>query len=259
MEKQQIREELKKVNREIEKLLINLSGLKSKRTDLLSQLCDELQTILEKGSMDPYLVWNGKLSSGKVKFEELRIYFTNFRNFDKEEEVPEIKVAEVTEELPEEKEKELKAKKSKDKKKYIKFLDLFTQLKSDRSTTTMSNIEILNSPVWTRIVKHDPSEKPETLDKNKDFFVTKGSMISLECLKEICFILSMNIEPKETRQLVKEVLEKCGYSCNIDSLSVEKPLRKKEIEIDENIIKEKIESDNIKEKMTDSEIAETLF
>ena len=119
MEKQQIREELKKVNREIEELVINLSGLKSKRADLLGQLCDELQTILEKRSMDPYLVWNGKLSSGKVKFEELRIYFTNFRNIDKEEEVPEIKVAEVTKELPEEKSK---VKKSKGKKKYIKFL-----------------------------------------------------------------------------------------------------------------------------------------
>ena len=206
--------------------------------------------------MDPYLVWNGKLSSGKVKFEELRIYFTNFRNIDKEEEVPEIEVG-VTEELPEEKKKESKVKKS--KRKYIKFLDLFTQLKSDRSTITMSDIEILNNPVWTRIVKHDPSEDPEILDKNRDYFVTKGSMISLECFKEICFILSMNIEPKETRQLVKEVLEKSGYSCNIDSLSVEKPSRKKEIEIDENIIEEKIESDDIKEKMTDSEIAETLF
>ena len=258
MEKQQIREELMKVNSEIKELLINLSGLKSKRADLLSQLCDELQTILEKRSMDPYLVWNGKLSSGKVKFEELRIYFTNFRNFDKEEEVPEIKVAEVTEELPEEKSK---VKKSKGKKKYIKFLDIFTQLNSDRSTITKSDIEILNNPVWTRIVKHDPSEKPETLDKNKDFFVTKGSIISLECLKEICFILSISLEPKETRQLVKEVLERYGYSCNIDSLSVEKPSRKREIEIeiDENIIEEKIKSDNIKEKMTDSEIAETLF
>lgn len=256
MEKQQIKEELRKVNREIEELIINLSGLKSRRADLLSQLCDELQTILEKRSMDPYLVWNGKLSSGKVKFEELRIYFTNFRNIDKEEEVPETSVAEVTEELPEEKSK---IKKSKGKKKYIKFLDIFTQLKSDRSTITMSDIEILNNPVWTRIVKHDPSEKPETLDKNKDFFVTKGSMISLECLKEVCFTLSMNIEPKETRQLVKEVLERYGYSCTIDSLSIEKPSRKKEIEIDESIIEEKAESDNIKEKMTDSEIAETLF
>ena len=96
------------------------------------------------------------------------------------------------------------------------------------------------------------------LIKIKTFLsVTKGSMISLECLKEICFILSMKIEPKETRQLVKEVLERYGYSCSIDSLSVEKPMRKKEI--DEDIIEEKIESDNVKEKMTDSEIAETLF
>ena len=204
--------------------------------------------------MDPYLVWNGKLSSGKVKFEELRIYFTKFRNINKEEEVPEINVAEVTEESPEEKSK---VKKSKGKKKYIKFLDIFTQLKSDRSTVTMSDIEILNNPVWTRIVKHDPSEKPETLDKNKDFFVTKGTIISLECLKEVCYILSMKIDPKETRQLVKEILERYGFSCNIDSLSVEKPSRRKEK--DEDIVEDMIESEVVKETMTESEIAETLF
>ena len=82
-------------------------------------------------------------------------------------------------------------------------------------------------------------------------------MISLECLKEVCYILSMKIDPKETRQLVKEILERYGFSCNIDSLSVEKPSRRKEK--DEDIVEDMIESEVVKETMTESEIAETLF
>ena len=151
----------------------------------------KIKELVENG-FNPYLVWQGKLYAGKLKFETLRIYLEKI----------------VCEE-------------KKSKIHYIKFLELFTELVSGKGTEELGSEEVLNLPKWTRLVKHQLVEKPLVWNKKNevDYFIERGKQIPEEVLIKALSILSSPPDcgdPLSIRNYIKEILEDSGLSCDIE-------------------------------------------
>lgn len=172
-----------------EKYSKEIDRLVKERNRIMSSLRKEYINLLTQGDLKPHIYWQGKLEGGKVKREVLRIY--------------------LAEQLSEEKKKKFR---------YMKFLDLFTELRSGDQIKGLKDSEILSLPIWTRAKRYELSDALIWEKKNEtDYFVSCGIEFPSEVLGDICQLLSTITEDSlELRNQIKRVLEKSGISCKID-------------------------------------------
>ena len=182
----------------------------------LEFLSEEYFNLLtENGELVPHIVWRGKLLCNKVKFESIRIYLATRAGRTI---VVEGKDGPVTKKLPI---------------RYKKVLDLYTELHSGAHVAKLSDEEILNMPIWTRMTKHDISLAPCVWNAKDeiDYFVSYGKITRLDVLKDTLKLLSVEEDSLCIRNTVKQLFEAAGLSCDVDSkVSYEKMKSEEETE-----------------------------